>query len=185
LKWNTALLAIFLFSSNAVSGDNTLTIKFNDIEYLHRWSKNTQHEFTPAGQTDLSKWEDMITVNFYPRVNNAEALADIANKILGAYQKYGAEILGTNSVPETPDRQAEHLIVAIFAQSGYFEFVQALIKIVNGTGASIVYSHRIYGNDITDRMAEWIEENGPVSEEKLMSLNDIPTSLELESLESK
>ncbi len=185
MKWNVALLAMFLFSSNAVFGDDTLTIKFNDTAYLHRWSENTQHEFTPAGQTDLSKWEDMITVNFYPHVKDAEELANTANIILGKYQKYGAEILGTNSFPETSDHPAEHLIVAIFAKPSYFEFVQARILIVNGVGASIVYSHRIYGSDIADEMGEWIQDNGPVSEEKLMSLNDIPTSLELESLESK
>jgi hypothetical protein len=185
LKLKAALIAVFIFSSNAVSGDDTLTIKFNDTDYIHRWSENTQHEFTPDGQTDLSKWKDMITINVYPQVKDAEELANIANNILGAYQKYGANILGTNSLPKTPARPAEHLIVAIFAQAGYFEFVQARIIIVDGVGASIIYSHRIYGSDIADKMGEWIQKNAPALEEKLMSLEDIPTSRELESLDRK
>jgi hypothetical protein len=29
---------------------------FGGVDYFHRWSKNSQHEFTPAGQEDLEKW---------------------------------------------------------------------------------------------------------------------------------
>jgi hypothetical protein len=185
LKWNAVLIATLIFSSNAVFGDDTLTIKFNDTEYMHRWSENTQHEFTPDGQTDLSKWKDMITVNCYPFVKDAEELANVANIILGKYQKYGAKILRTNSLPRTSDRPAEHLIVALFGEPHYFEFVQARFIIVGGAGASIIYSHRIYGSAIASAMEEWIQENGPGLEEKLMSINNIPTARELESLDSK
>ena len=38
---------------------------FGGIEYLPRWSMKNQHEFTPAGQEDLQKWSDMITMNIY------------------------------------------------------------------------------------------------------------------------
>ena len=36
---------------------------FGGVGYLHRWSQNDQHEFTPEGQEDVEKWSDMITLN--------------------------------------------------------------------------------------------------------------------------
>jgi len=177
----TIIFVILLLSSLTANAGST-TINFNDTNYLHRWSKATQHEFTPKDQPDLTKWDDMITVNYYTDVKDGEQLALIANNLLSTYKKYGAKILRTNSIPRTPQNTAEHLIVVIFGQSKFIEFVQARIKINDGMGASIVYSHRMYGDKIGEKMSQWLQSNGPTLERKLMSLDQIPSFNQLDKL---
>ena len=46
---------------------------FKNIEYFHRWSHNTQHEFTPNKQEDLKAWTDMVTINIYPDAKDGDA----------------------------------------------------------------------------------------------------------------
>jgi hypothetical protein len=52
------------------------TLSFRGVDYLHRWSKDGQNEFTPKGQEDLHKWQDMITINVHEAVVNGDQLAD-------------------------------------------------------------------------------------------------------------
>ena len=61
---------------------------FGGIEYLPRWSMKNQHEFTPAGQEDLEKWSDMITINIYPDARDGDALSAKANAVLQNYKNY-------------------------------------------------------------------------------------------------
>jgi hypothetical protein len=49
---------------------------FGGAGYLHRWSMNDQHEFTPKGQEDLEKWSDMITINIYQRAHKRGVCRD-------------------------------------------------------------------------------------------------------------
>ena len=77
---------------------------FGGVDYLHRWSQNDQHEFTPEGQEDVEKWSDMITMNLYSNADNADALAAKANAVLENYKSHQGSVLRTNSVPRTPDR---------------------------------------------------------------------------------
>ncbi|MFY9608535.1 MAG: hypothetical protein WAU45_07960 [Blastocatellia bacterium] len=84
------------------------TVRFNQTQYLHRWSQNDQHEFTPPGQEDLSKWTDMLTINLYRRVNDGEGLALVANRVLENYKNQKGRVLRTVSVPRTVENPAEH-----------------------------------------------------------------------------
>ena len=59
----------------------TATLSFGGVDYMHRWSKNGQNEFTPKGQEDLAKWQDMITINVHEGVVNGGQLADLANRV--------------------------------------------------------------------------------------------------------
>src|SRR4051794_6233767 len=83
---------------------STPAFSFRQIEYFHRWSQGTQHEFTPAKQEDLEHWSDMITINAYPGVDEGEKMAGTANAVLGNYKRAKGKILKTNSVPAS----AEH-----------------------------------------------------------------------------
>ena len=38
------------------------TLVLGGVEYEHRWSRNGQHEYTPAGQEDLERWRDMLSL---------------------------------------------------------------------------------------------------------------------------
>ena len=167
----------------------TLTAKpaftFGGIGYLHRWSMNDQHEFTPEGQEDLEKWSDMITVNVYPNAHDGDALAAKANAVLENYKTHKGIVLRTNSVPRTPDRPAEHLIAVVFGRPNFIEVAFARFKLVDRVGCSIVYSHRIYGEKAGDQMSAWLDRNASKVEKMLMESNEIPSPASLRELPRK
>ena len=148
---------------------------FDGVGYLHRWSMNHQHEFTPEGQEDLEKWLDMITINVYPDAHDAEALATKANAVLENYKSHNGKVLRTSSVPLTSKQPAEHFIAVAFGRPTFIEVAFARFKLVDGLGCSIVYSHRIYGGKIGDQMSAWLKNNGAEKEKALMEWNEIPS----------
>jgi len=158
---------------------------FGGVGYLHRWSMNDQHEFTPDGQEDLDKWSGMITINVYPNAHDGDALATKANAVLENYKSHKGRVLRTNSVPRTPDQPAEHFIAVVFGRPNFIEVALARFKMVADVGCSIVYSHRIYGEKVGDQMSAWLRDNGPKTERMLMEWNDIPSPASLRQLPRK
>jgi hypothetical protein len=163
------ILLLAMISSLASAAELPKSLSFSEAEFFHRWSDKNQHEFTPKGQEDLAKWIDMLTINMYSQVKDGEGLAQAANSVLGAYQSNRAMIVKTNSIPRTPEKPAEHLIVALFPQPQFIEAVFTRLKIENGVGCSIVVSHREYGAKVGPQMSAWLEKNGPTIEKALMS----------------
>lgn len=153
-----------------------ITLNFNQNEYVHRWSQNDLHEFTPPGQGDLSKWTDMLTINFYPHVNEGEGLALVANQVLENYKNQKGRVLRTVSVPRTIKKPAEYLIVVVFGRPTFLEAVQARFKLVNGKGVSIIHSHRVYGKEVGPEMSTWLKDHGASIENALMAW-EFPPSL--------
>src|SRR5262245_7429285 len=147
---------------------------FADVEYFHRWSKDDQHEFTPAGQDDLAKWTDMVTIWQYHDVKDGEALAKLANAVLEKYKAAKGNVLRTSSVPQTKDKPAEHFMSVGFTQPDFREIAFARFKMQNGLGAAIIYSHRTYGQDARDKMREWVVKNGLTPEKNLMKWDAMP-----------
>lgn len=143
---------------------------FSGASYYHRFSKGTQHEYTPEGQADLKKWTEMVTINRYPTVKDGEALAKTANNVLGAYENAKAQVLRTNSVPRTPTKPSEHLIVVVFTQPTFMEVAFARLVMDKGTGASVVYSHRFYGKTPRDATDKWLRANGEKIEKALLAM---------------
>ena len=159
----------------AAAGPGKSAFVFDGVGYLHRWSMNHQHEFTPEGQEDLEKWSDMITINVYPDAHDGEALATKANAVLENYKSYNGKVLRTSSVPRTPKQPAEHFVAVVFGRPNFIEVALARFKFVDGVGCSIVYSHRIYGEKIGDQMSAWLKNNGAAKEKALMEWNEIPS----------
>jgi hypothetical protein len=159
----------------------TLALSFGGVDYLHRWSKGSQNEFTPKGDSDLAKWQDMITVNVHEGVRNGDQLAEIANAILGNYQRHG-KILVTNSVPLSENRPAEHLIVAVLGRPAFLEAAFARFVLNDGVGMVVVYSHRVYGKQVGPEMSQWLQANGPQVEKTLMSWDKVPSLAALKRL---
>jgi len=143
-------------------------------EYYHRYTKENLHEFTPKDQPDLKKWTDMVTINDYPHIKDGEGLAKAANGILDAYETKKAIIVRTDSVPRTEKKPAEHLIVAMFPQPNFIEVSFTRLVLEKGVGASLVYSHRIYGAKAGDAMSKWLTANGEKTEKALMTVAAIP-----------
>jgi hypothetical protein len=148
---------------------------FADVKYFHRWSKDDQHEFTPADQENLEAWTDMVTINQYRKATDAESLAKMANAVQENYKQANGKIVRTTSIPRTKDKPAEHLIVVIFGRPNFYEIAFARFKMHDGKGASIVYSHRFYGKDASDKMRDWIARNGQSTEKNLMAWGKMPT----------
>ena len=152
-------------------------LTFANTKYFHRWSKDDQHEFTPEGQEDLQKWKDMVTVNYYRNAKDGDALAATANSVLEIYKSHKALVVKTSSVPRTGDQPAEYLIVVMFPQPDFIEAVFAKFKLVGGTGAAAIYSHREYGQKIGDQMSAWLQQKGPAIERALLGAAELPPPL--------
>jgi len=167
--------------TRAAAGPTKSAFVFDGVGYLHRWSLQHQHEFTPEGQEDLEKWSDMITINVYPNAHDGEALATKANAVLENYKSHRGKILRTNSVPRTSKQPAEHFIAVVFGRPNFIEVALARFKLVDGLGCSIVYSHRIYGEKIGDQMSAWLKTHGPEKEKALMEWHDIPSPASFDS----
>jgi hypothetical protein len=172
-----------LASNQPVESGPTKAIRltFGDIEYLHRWSQNGQHEFTPQGQEDLARWQDMVTINVHETVVNGDQLADVAKKVLALYQRAG-KIVQASSIPSTAQRPAEHLRVAILGGRQFVEAAFARFVLIDGIGFAVVYSHRVYGEEASTRIGEWIQGNGPSIEKTLMAWNGVPALKVLKQL---
>jgi hypothetical protein len=151
------------------------SFQFADVPYFHRWSKGQQHEFTPAGQEDLAKRSDMVTVNIYSSARDGDALAAQANAVLENYKKHNARVLRTDSLPRTADRPAEHFIAVVFGRPEFIEVAFARFRLADGAGSSVIYSHRIYGEKGGDKASEWLKANGPKLEQTLMSWSTMPS----------
>jgi hypothetical protein len=149
-------------------GGGRATIVFDKTEYLHRWSQKGQHEFTPSGQEDLSKWTDMLTIVVYRDVADAEGLASVANKVLEMYKSHKGLVLRTNSVPRTAEKPAEHLIAVVLAGPKFLEAVQARFVLTNKKGFAIIHSHRVYGKGPGPAMSDWLKNHGAALEKVLM-----------------
>lgn len=161
-KYRAVLIAIALLASvlTPVSAQSpaTSTLTFNGTDFHHRWSKSGQHEFTPAGQEDLSRWQDMITLIVKSEVRTAEQLAGLANALLANFERSG-KILVTDSRPMTADEPAEHLIVAMLPGDTFIEVVFARTVLVDETGMFYLYARRIYGPDVSEDGSAWINDN--------------------------
>ncbi len=165
----------------STSQTKATTLRFDGKTYVHRWSKNGQNEYTPPSDPDLDRWHDMITLNVNESVRNGEQLATMANSILANYQKHG-KIVRTDSKPRTPQRPAEHLIVALLGNATLVEAAFARIVLVDDVGVVAVYSHRVYGKDAAGPIGEWLQKNGPTVEKTLMGWDNIPPPAALRKL---
>ncbi len=167
--------------SHTATESSKLQFNFNGKEYFHRWSKANQNEFTPEGQTDLEKWQDMVTINVVPNTNTGEKLSDFANRVLSNYQAHG-KIIRTDSKPKTATSLAEHLAVCILGDPKFVEVVFARFVIVDGNALAIIYSHRVYGEKVGTEAGKFLRENGTTVENFLMAWDKMPQAEKLLSL---
>jgi hypothetical protein len=172
-----------LLVQNVVSGflpqaadkkEKVAAFSLTDLKYFHRFTKNDQHEYTPDGQEDLNAWTDMVTIHFYRRAKDGEALAVTANAVLENYKANKALVVKTYSVPRANDKPAEHLIVAIFGRPEFIEVAFSRFRMHEGVGGAVIYSHRIYGKNVGNEMSAWLEKNGPATEGNLMKWDAMP-----------
>jgi len=169
-----SLLLLICFPPQNTGKKDKPAFSFSGAEYFHRYSKDDMHEYTPGGQEDLKRWSDMVTTRLYKNVKDGEGLAATANTVLETYKANKAVVVRTDSVPRTPTKPAEHLIVVLFPRKDLIEAVFARFKIQDGAGAAVIYSHRIYGTKAGNDMSTWLKKNGQATEKTLMSMAASP-----------
>ena len=175
-----ALVALF-FAQNVAPGWSTQSDKkdnaafvFAGVQYFHRFTKDDLLEYTPEGQEDLKRWADMVTINYYRKAKDGDGLATIANAVLENYKANKAVVLKTASVPRTPDKPAEHVIVVVFGRAEFIEAAFARFRMHDAVGTSVVYSHRMHGNNVGPEMSAWLDKNGATTEKTLMAWDAMP-----------
>ena len=137
-----------IMAAGTDKGNTDATFSFANVQYFHRYTLNDQNEYTPAGQEDLKAWADMMTINYYRKAKDGDALAATANAVLETYKANKGVIVNTQSVPRTKDKPAEHLLVAVLGRPEFLEAVFARFILQNGVGVAVIYSHRIYGKGV-------------------------------------
>lgn len=160
---------------------NASRLSFRGTAFVHRWSKDAQHEFTPAADADLKSWRDMITLNVHEKVRGGEQLADLANGVLGNYQRHGT-LLRTRSTPRSATRPAEHLIVAVIGTPQLLEASYARCVLNDGVGMVAVVSHRVYGTAAGPEMNRWLAAEDQSNEQALMAWTQWPSQAQLTRL---
>jgi hypothetical protein len=163
-----------LVPQRRAASERAAAFQFAGVAYYHRFTKGDQHEYTPEGQENLSAWTDMVTLHRYPSAKDGDALAATANAVLENYKANKALVLRTDSVPRSPTRPAEHLIVVVFPRPDFIEVAFARFRLVGGVGTAAIYSHRVYGQKAGNEMQAWLEKNGQVTETNLMKWDAMP-----------
>jgi guanylate kinase len=158
----------------ALTQDKSPAFTFTDVKYFHRFTEKDQHEYTPAGQEDLKAWSEMVTLLVYRNVKDGEGLATTASNVLETYKANRAIVVKTDSVPRTQNKPAEHLAVVIFDRPEFIEVAFSRFRMYNGLGSAVVFSHRIYGKAVRDKMQEWLAKNGATIEANLMKWDAMP-----------
>jgi hypothetical protein len=176
-----ALLSLFCAAAVAQTGSGASRINFGGQDYVHRWSKDGQHEYTPPDEPDLKKWHRMVTIIVHEKVKNGEDLAKLANAVLGNYERVG-KVVRTDSRPRTSTTEAEHLVVVIFGRPGFVEAAFARVRLVAGTGTVTVFSRREYGDSAKKTIGDWLIQNGTPVETTLMTWEKMPALAALKQL---
>ena len=182
-----ALLSLCIATATPVANGaaqprgDAATLSFNGTEFIHRWSKNAQHEFTPKGEEDLTKWSSMVTINVHDWARTGDQLAELANRVLGNYQQNG-KVIRTDSKPRTEKSEAEHVAVALLPTPAFLEAAFARFLIHDGRGVVAVYSKRFYGDKARFEMGEWLKKNGSGVEAALMAWTGFPSQAALKAL---
>ncbi len=118
-------------------------LRFDNVRFLHRWSKDGQHEFTPEGEENLARWNSMFTINRHATVKTGDQLADIANRTAENYKRHG-RIIRTASRQAGPNFDVEYLAVAMFVTPEFIEVAFTRFLLANGAGFALTYSKRIH-----------------------------------------
>lgn len=160
-------------AAQAARAADTMTLRFGGVDYLHRWSKNGQNEFTPPSDPDLATWRDMVTINLHEKVTRRDQVEGLAVAVLNNYRK-GGKVLRADSRPGDAEHAGEYLVVALFSDSTLLEAAFARVTFVEDTGVIVVYSHRVYGKAAGTEMSDWLRANGPRVEDLLMAWNGVP-----------
>lgn len=128
-------------------------LDFDGKRYLHRYSKDGQHEFTPAGQEDLQRWQEMMTLVVKADFD-AERRRQWAEAMAAVYKEKGLLI----QADQPPG--GEYRMLGVLSAPGVVE-VNFVRVMPYGSGAmAVMVQRRFYGEE-SRQMADWVRDNTP------------------------
>jgi hypothetical protein len=134
-------LSLMLVDPRAAPRAQEQDLTFDGTRYSRRCSREPQHEYTPAGQDDLSTWNDMVTLIGYPNAKTPGQMAMVAHELVSIYTGHSARVMRVDAIPATQETAAMYFVVALFIHSTFVEAVFARLELVDGEGAAVLYSH--------------------------------------------
>jgi hypothetical protein len=165
----------------AAEGAPPLSVHLGEVDYLHRWSKAGQNEFTPKGQEDLDHWTDMVTIDVHEAVLNGDQLKTLADQVLESYGASG-KVLGADQKPATKDAPAEYFAAAVLGPADAPEATFARFLLREGRGVVVIYAHRVSGPKAETEMGTWLKNHGSEMDKTLRGWEAIPSLARLRGL---
>ncbi len=169
----------------------TTAFAFGNADYIHRWSKDGQNEFTPVADPDVHAWHDMVTVIVYDNVHDGEQLAAVANRVLANWGK-GGRIVRTNAIPAAPGQPAQHFMAAVLVGPHDMEVTFGRFRMAGDTGEGLLYAHRFPAppggtpedqrREMARAAVDWLHANGADTEALLMAWEGAPPVAALRAL---
>ena len=148
--------------------------EFNGVRYLHRWSKNGQHEYTPEGQTDLTRWKQMVTLIDKPGMNPYEASAWAVN-LADGFEKSGM-LISADRPSDT-----EYRVVGVMRAGEIVEANFARLMVFQGRAVMLMVQRRFYGQEASE-LADWMKDNTPLISAELLDWGPVPSVESLAAL---
>lgn len=130
-----------------------LALSFDGKRYLHRYSKNGQHEFTPAGQEDLQRWQEMMTL-VVNQGFDTEKTRRWAEAMAAGYKERGMLI----QADQPPG--GEYRMLGVLGAPGVIEVNFVRVMPYGSAAMAAMVQRRFYGED-GRQMADWVRDNTP------------------------
>lgn len=148
-----SVLAAFLAPADASRPPPSLRI--GALTYEHRGSDGDLHEFTPAGQDDLERYAEMVTLPPSP-ARGEDELERYTDEKAEVARRRGGDVLSNRCEPATPTHVADCTLLVVYAQADHVELAVAKHMAVAGTIVPVLFAHREYGDGADARAEAWI-----------------------------
>ena len=132
----------------------TAAFSFYGTEFFLRESPSEFETYTPAGQSDLSSWTEIVNLVFIPHVNTIEQLFDLAVQPLEPHRRLGP-MTGYNMTRATESHPKAYLLFFSHGGQGTKQFSMVKAFMHDTEAFFIVYSRRWYGPDSKTEYKEW------------------------------
>lgn len=148
-----ALLALACASAAA----QPAILQIGGTPYHHRYSEGALHEYTPAGQDDLDRYSDLVTLLPSPEGMTSTDLERFTAGMVDVHRSRGGDVLSRACEAAAATHAAQCTVMVMFVHSTYVEAAVARhMAMRDGIGA-VSFSHREYGPDARRRVVAWID----------------------------
>ena len=167
--------------------DKRFSLTFRKKDYIHRHSQGKLHEFTPRGQADLAKWEDMLSIVLLGEAKTEEDVKKLSDGAFNFYKQAGGRLFGMRKQDKTDKASAQYLGSVFFMKKTFSEYVKMKVLVRNEKVYALMYSHRFHLDPVKnqDVIKQWLTDNEERNIHAMWAWNDFPTDQKLAELTAK